>query len=42
MDPVIPVGNRVFFTTKPSKEGTVQSDVSGALRAVDASVRVFV
>ena len=40
VDPAISVGNRFFFTTKPSEEGTVQSDVSGALRAVDASVRV--
>ena len=40
MDPVISVGNRVHLTTKLSEEGTVQSNVYGALKAVDASVRV--
>ena len=41
MAPVISIGNRAHLTTELSKEGTVQSDVYGALRAVDASVRVF-
>ena len=40
VDPVTSVGSRVLLTTNHFEESTEHSDVSGALRAVDARIRV--